>query len=115
MDSPPTSSSASAPAPQRHDVPLFIRLGDSPIGRTRNLSATGVFLETDARPAVGSHDELTIAWGEDLYTCTVRVVRHAADGIGLVFEGPDDYFTQAVQEILADSPRTPPGKPKPAQ
>ncbi|HET6345975.1 MAG TPA: PilZ domain-containing protein, partial [Myxococcota bacterium] len=88
-------------APARHDVPLFTRLGEVPIGRTRNLSVTGVFLETEARPPIGSRDDLTIAWGDQVVSCVVRVVRHATDGIGLVFVDPDSAFSQAVQEILS--------------
>jgi hypothetical protein len=103
-------------APARHDAPLFTRLGDEPIGRTRNLSMTGVFLETDVRPPVGSRDDLTIAWGEGVVSCAVRVVRHAADGIGLAFEDPDSAFSQAVQEILSETPRVPgAGLPRPPQ
>jgi PilZ domain len=98
-------------APRRHDVPLFIRLGDVPIGRTRNLSRNGIFLETDSRPDVDSRHDLSLAWGSGVYSCTARVVRHADDGIGLTFEDVDTFFLQAVDEILAeenvDTPNSP--------
>ena len=83
---------------------LFIRLGDVPVGRTRNLSETGIFLETDVRPAIGSQHELFLAWGSDFHSCSVRIIRHADDGIGLTFLEPDIGFKQAIAEILADSP-----------
>lgn len=92
------------PAPPRHAVPLFIRLGDVAMGRTRNLSQTGIFVETGERPPVDSVHELQLAWGTDAYRCAVRVVRHADDGIGLVFIEPDTFFSQAIAEILADTP-----------
>jgi hypothetical protein len=93
---------ANSPAPERHEIPLFIRLGELPIGRTRNLSSNGIFLLTSERPPVGSVHELHLAWGTDVFSCTVRIVRHADDGIGLTFEDPDTLFKQAVNEILAD-------------
>lgn len=98
-------------APERQDVPLFIRLGDVPIGRTRNLSSNGIFLETDARPPVDSRHDLFLAWGSSVYSCTARVVRHAVDGIGLTFEDTDTFFLQAVEEILEEEKVSSPSAP----
>jgi hypothetical protein len=95
------------PAPPRHVVPLFISLGNTPVGRTRNLSATGIFVETAVRPAIGSEHELSLAWGDSTHSCNVKVVRHADDGIGVSFCTPDAFFSQAIAEILAESPRAP--------
>jgi hypothetical protein len=98
----------STSAPPRQNIPLFVRLGDVPVGRTKNLSITGIFLETHLRPDVGSQHDLWLAWGESTFSCKVRVVRHADDGIGIVFEEPDVFFAQAVEEILSDSDVPPP-------
>ena len=92
--------------PPRHKVPLFICLGEMPIGRTRNLSRTGVFIETAMRPDVGSLHELRLAWDKTTYVCVVRVVRHARDGIGVAFSELDSFFAQAVAEILNEPLRT---------
>lgn len=95
-------------APRRQDIPLFIRLGETPIGRTRNLSVTGIFVETKVRPEVGSIHDLWLAWDDSTFSCPVRIVRHAGDGLGLAFIEPDAFFLQAIREILAEGASAPP-------
>lgn len=88
----------------RYDITLFIGQGDEgiPLGHTRNLSLSGIFLETDARPPVDSVQEISLVWGEQTYVCRARIVRHADDGIGLTFLDPDQGFCWALDEIIAD-------------
>ncbi len=92
--------------PQRHSVSLFVSSGEQPVpfGRTRDLSLTGIFVETEQRAQVGAVLNLSFVWGEDALVCAARVVRHAKDGIGLMFVNPDAYFLRAVSEILDATP-----------
>jgi hypothetical protein len=91
--------------PHRRSAALFVATSDGalPFARTRDLSATGVFLETGAAPPVGSRVEISIAWGESVQTCLARVVRVDRDGVALEFVDPDTFFLQAVAEIMAES------------
>ena len=99
-------SDASSRRPQRHRVSLFVAAGDEPVpfGRTRDLSVTGVFVETEQRPEIERVVNLGLVWGEDSLICAARVVRHAADGIGLSFLKPDPFFLRAIVEILNTTP-----------
>ena len=86
----------------RHPVSLFVGLGDhgDPPGRTRNISLSGLFVETPSRPPVGSDVQLWFVWGEDTFVGKAKVVRHANDGIGVAFVEPDTLFLGALAEIL---------------
>lgn len=90
----------------RHSVNLFVSAGEDPVpfGRTRDLSLTGIFVETSERPGIGDVVNLGFVWGEDSLVCAARVARHASDGIGLTFVDPDAYFLRAVSEILEATP-----------
>jgi hypothetical protein len=91
----------------RYRVSLFVGSAEQdtvPFGRARNLSGSGIFLETAVRPEIGSTRELVFIWGDDTLTCKAKIVRHAADGIGLTFVDPDAGFLRASQEILDSSP-----------
>jgi hypothetical protein len=92
--------------PQRHSVSLFVSSGEEPVpfGRTRDLSVTGIFVETSERPLVGEVLNIGFVWGEDALVCAARVARHAGDGIGLMFVNPDPFFLRAVSEILDATP-----------
>lgn len=75
-------------------------------GVTRDVSASGVFFETDAAYAVGSkiHFEIKLdtPWGEAMCDCNGRIVRvQRHDGsVGIAVQ-----FSDA-------KPRTPPAKPR---
>ena len=92
--------------PGRRQASLFVGsdIEPLPFGRSRDLSLTGVFLETTARPPIGDEREISIAWGADVFTCSARVVRHADDGVALVFVEPDTFFQQVLHEIVEISP-----------
>ncbi len=87
---------------QRHPVSLFVGMGSNgePPGRTRNISLSGVFVETPSRPPVGSIVDIWFVWGEDTFVGKARVIRHAGDGIGITFVEPDTFFLGALAEIL---------------
>ncbi|MEZ4271792.1 MAG: PilZ domain-containing protein [Myxococcota bacterium] len=88
--------------PVRHDICLFIGGAPGehiPFGRTRNLSLSGIFLVTKARPAIDTEREISFVWGEETYVCQARVIRHADDGIGLAFIHPADEFIHAIKEV----------------
>ena len=70
----------------------------APLGCSRNVSSTGIFVETTKRPPLESLHTLWFVWGEDIVSTSARVVRHAEDGIAFTFEAPNE----ALQRILAD-------------
>jgi hypothetical protein len=86
----------------RHRVSLFVGLGTNhePPGHTRDISLSGLFLETALRPAVGETVDMWFVWGEDTFTGKARVIRHAEDGIALAFIEPDPLFLEALSEII---------------
>jgi hypothetical protein len=86
----------------RHSVSLFVGLGHDgkPPGRTRNISLSGLFVETPVRPPVGSSVDVWFVWGEDTFVGQAKVIRHADDGIGVAFLDPDALFLGALAEIL---------------
>ncbi len=71
-----------------------------PLGRTRNLSRSGMLLETDEPLALGVTRELAFVWGEDTYACQARVVRHAEGAAGLAFVDVDPSFGAVLGQIL---------------
>jgi len=87
---------------QRQTVSLFVGLGsdENVPARTRNLSISGLFLETEERPSVGTVVDLWFVWGDDTHVAKARVIRHANDGVGLTFVEPDHLFLGALAEIL---------------
>ncbi len=93
----------------RHPVTLFIGGGPKddggvpvPVGRTLDLSRSGVFIVTEARPPLGSSRRISLVWGDDIFFARAEVIRHADDGIGLRFLDADAGFINAVQEIIGD-------------
>ena len=86
----------------RQPVSLFVGIGgDEHVpSRTRNMSISGLFLETDKRPDIDALVDLWFVWGDDTFVSKARVVRHATDGLGLTFVEPDGAFLSALAEIL---------------
>jgi hypothetical protein len=82
-------------------VTLFIGQADNsvPFGRSRDISTSGVFVETTDRPPIGSMHEIWFVWGDEIYATRASIVRHADDGVALTFEKPDGVFVQALKEI----------------
>jgi hypothetical protein len=92
-----------APRAPRAAVSLMVSLGSEQAAipsRTRDLSPTGVFVETTWRPAVGTTTSLRIVWGDDLVEASVSVVRHEAAGIAVRFITPEASFAWVVADIL---------------
>lgn len=90
----------------RHAVNLFVGydIDTPPFGRTRDLSETGIFVETEDRPGIGSVVDIHMVWGDDNVSSQARVVRHDSSGIGLEFLSPNSWFSRCVEEILEASP-----------
>jgi hypothetical protein len=86
----------------RQSVSLFVGLGeaDQSPARSRNLSVSGLFLETASRPPVGSIVTLWFVWGEDTFITKAKVIRHDSDGLGLTFVDAESPFLGALAEIL---------------
>ena len=98
------------PRAPRFPVSLFIGEADksTPLGRSRDVSLSGVFVETPHRPDIDTHCEIWFVWGEDIYSANAKIVRHADDGIGVTFIDPDPLFLRVLQEITGDDDETPP-------
>jgi hypothetical protein len=92
--------------PCRRKAALFVATsdGEPPVARSRDLSTTGIFLETENRVPMGSSLDISLAWGESLLSCQARVVRRDDAGIALAFVEPDTFFMQAIDEIMESSP-----------
>ena len=97
---------AGPPIAERYVAPLFVRRDgkDLPWGMTRNLSVSGMFLETEDRDPVGTEYTISIVWGDEIYACRARVMRHGSAGLGLMFIDPDASFLRTVQEVIDSSP-----------
>lgn len=91
---------------QRHAVNLFVGYGIDapPFGRTRDLSTSGIFVETEDRPALKSIIDVHMVWGDDAVSSEAKVVRHADDGVGLTFVAPGEWFVQVITEVIESSP-----------
>jgi hypothetical protein len=92
----------------RHRVTVFIGQGEEmlPFGRTRDLSTSGAFLETDQRPAVGTERDISVVWGKDTVICRAKVVRHDSEGIGVAFVNPPMPFQHVLNDIIDGVPRS---------
>jgi hypothetical protein len=92
--------------PERRRAALFVGSADNTLlfGRTRDLSTTGIFLETEGRPPIGTALNIDVAWGDHVQSCRAEVVRHAGNGIALRFIDPEPLFQEALREIISSSP-----------
>ena len=102
MTSPGTSNQRAT----RHAVNLFVGydIDTPPFGRTRDLSSSGIFVETKDRPSIGDMVDIHMVWGDEDVTCQAKVARHADEGIGLAFVEPNAWYLTCVEEILEASP-----------
>lgn len=71
-----------------------------PLGVSRDLSRSGIFVVTDRRPALGSETHIGFVWGDDTLVTAARVMRHAPDGLALAFVDPSQDLLDAVDEII---------------
>jgi PilZ domain len=68
-------------------------------GRLRDISATGAFLETNHRPALGSPAMMSHPLAGE-HGCSI--VRHALDGVGLSFDLGENSVRFALTVISAE-------------
>src|SRR5687767_9211140 len=100
-------------------VPATLFIGEAeasvPLGQSRDVSISGMFVMTAKRPEVGSEHDIWFIWGDETYGTRARVARHDETGIGLEFVKPDPTFVQALQEIVGTGefrvPKLDGGKP----
>lgn len=71
----------------------------------RRVSATGAFIETNARPEIGRQIELL---HPDAGQIEAVVESHGAEGIGIVFDGSAPAAAFALTAIVADMSRAAP-------
>ena len=87
--------------PERFKVTVFIGTGEEfePFGKTRDISSSGMYIETKLRPEIGSKHQISFVWGEDSYFCSAEIVRHAEDGVGITYLDADTSFKYAIEEL----------------
>lgn len=74
------------------------------VGRSRDLSTGGVFLETSVRPPLGSVVDISVITEDDgRLECRALVVRHTGNGIGLLFGRSTPDFRHAIERMLRPS------------
>ena len=78
---------------------LVIVEGRPETARLRNISATGAFVETNARPRLGHVVQLR---HPEAGAIDAEVVRHARDGVALAFTLGEPAVTFALSAISAD-------------
>lgn len=82
---------------ERLDAVMPVRVEDA-AGLTRDISASGMFLETDASYAIGSPIslalDLVMPWGKAVFRCTGKVVRleRRKNQVGMAVEFTDIPF-----------------------
>ena len=85
-------------------VPLKSKfdLDGETLGDSRDISRAGAFVITQQRPQIGTQHEVSLVHDGTTFRCLARVVRHAADGIGLEFHSPntDDSDSNPHDEAL---------------
>jgi hypothetical protein len=89
----------------RQKIGLLVGIGGtaSAAARTRDISLSGLFLETAERPPIGDLIDVWFVWGDDTFTGKAHVIRHADDGIGIAFVEPDNAFLGALAEVMGVS------------
>jgi len=91
----------------RFRIALFLcaSANQEPIGRTRDISLSGMFFLTANVPPVGSTIAVDFVWGEELYGLTGRVVRRDPDGVALQFDMLDASSEIALRDVLGSQAR----------
>jgi hypothetical protein len=72
-------------------------------GRSRDVSASGAFVEWPTEVPLGAVVDVSFAWKDELLSCKARVVRYANDGLGLAFVDPSPEVRGKLERILAAS------------
>jgi len=93
-------------APPRFVVPTSVELAEdsASFGKIRNISVTGVFIETSQRVPRGYETEAFFRIGDVDWRVRMRVVRHAPDGMGMEFVDVGNEFLRAVMRLVANAP-----------
>lgn len=91
---------------ERRRVALFIGGAASmpPLGRSRDISVSGAYVETGRALQIDSTHTVSIVWGDDVHYVQARVVRHDQEGMGITFLQPPAEFLRAVEDILGERP-----------
>ncbi len=72
-------------------------------GPSRDVSASGAFVEWNERPPLGELVDVTFAWRDELCSCKARVVRYGPDGVGLSFVDPSPRARSVLARLLAST------------
>ena len=72
----------------------------SAFGPVKDLSRSGLYVFTGARPEIGAVEDFSFSWSGKRVQCKVRVVRHSDDGIGVEFVDPSDKVLAGIERIL---------------
>jgi len=93
------------PRAARKNTRLLCGSGQDPrlFGPSRDLSASGAFVEWQVRPPLGELVDITFAWRDELCSCKARVVRYGPDGVGLSFVDPSPRARSVLARLLANT------------
>ena len=83
---------------------MFFRMDNEPAGVSRDVSTSGVYLESkQTQPEVGSTHQVAMVWGDMTVQCQARVVRKDDDGFAVEFEEHTQTFSRALLEALGEA------------
>ena len=82
-----------------------------PWGHARDISQSGMRLETQQRQGIGSVHTLIFVWDLTEHRARVEVVRHTEDGLAVRFVEPDPTFSAALHELTTGCPAAPQADP----
>lgn len=86
----------------RSTVTIYIASDEKErLGITRDVSLSGLYVETIEAPPVGSSWKVAFVWDDHVYPSNTRVVRQGECGVGLAFLDPDDLRDAAILEMMA--------------
>lgn len=70
------------------------------LGSCRDVSIRGAFVESTARPALGTQHHCEMNFDGLEFRCAATVVRHAANGFAVEFEDAAAKLDRELQELL---------------
>ncbi|OGR07577.1 MAG: hypothetical protein A2341_11860 [Deltaproteobacteria bacterium RIFOXYB12_FULL_58_9] len=73
-----------------------------PLGTTRDVSRTGLYLTTEYRWPIGSEMDVRIIHGNKGSEVTVQVARHDNNGVGLVFINLSESTRESITALIVD-------------
>ena len=87
--------------PVERPVEFVLDGGPSQTGTCRNVSATGLFVQSPSQPSVGALIEVTMWVGDGPLVLIGQVVWSAPHGFGVHLAEPDEQQEEALRSVMA--------------